>query len=102
MPSSEPNGGSDGLSGRRFGKVGRAWREDDYVTTHIETVIRDVPTGQYSNPIRIIAFNMSELWSEDPYEDVANELRRCCDFVQDYRPFRIGRPRAIAAANAPV
>ena len=35
-----------------------------------------MPTGQYSDPIRIIAFNMSELWSEDPYEDVANELRR--------------------------
>ncbi|MBR1157393.1 hypothetical protein [Bradyrhizobium sp. JYMT SZCCT0428] len=62
-----------------FGKIGRAWVEADYETTDLETVIQDLLTGQYSNPIRVIAFNTAERWSEDVSEDVANELRRRCD-----------------------
>jgi hypothetical protein len=36
-------------------------------------------SGQYNNPIRIIAFNTAERWSEDVSEDVAFEIRRRCD-----------------------
>jgi plasmid stabilization system protein ParE len=36
-------------------------------------------SGQYSNPIRVIAFNTAERWSEDVSEDVASEIRRRCD-----------------------
>ncbi|WP_249734107.1 hypothetical protein [Bradyrhizobium sp. sGM-13] len=36
-------------------------------------------SGQYSNPIRVVAFNTAERWSEDVSEDVARELRRRCD-----------------------
>jgi len=53
-----------------FGKVRRAWREADYEATDLETVIRDLPAGQFSNPIRIVAFNTAERWSEDVSEDV--------------------------------
>ncbi|WP_249167330.1 hypothetical protein [Bradyrhizobium sp. JYMT SZCCT0428] len=62
-----------------FGKLGRAWREADYETTDLETVIQDLLTGQYRNPIRVVAFNTAERWSEDASEDVAHELRRRCD-----------------------
>jgi len=62
-----------------FGRIGRAWREADYETTDLETVIQDLMTGQYSNPIRVVAFNTAERWSEDVSEDVARELRRRCD-----------------------
>jgi hypothetical protein len=62
-----------------FGKMGRAWREADYETTELETVIRDLLSGQYSHPIRVVAFNTDERWSEDVSEDVAHELRRRCD-----------------------
>ncbi|MBR1233658.1 hypothetical protein [Bradyrhizobium sp. AUGA SZCCT0182] len=63
-----------------FGKIGRAWRETDYYeSADLETVIQDLLTGQYSNPIRIVAFNTSERWSEDVSADVAHELRRRCD-----------------------
>ena len=62
-----------------FGKIGRAWVEADYETTDLETVIQDLLTGQYSNPIRVVAFNTAERWSEDVSEDVAHELRRRCD-----------------------
>jgi hypothetical protein len=62
-----------------FGKLGRAWREADYEATDLETVIQDLLTGQYGNPVRVVAFNTEERWSEDVSEDVAHELRRRCD-----------------------
>jgi hypothetical protein len=62
-----------------FGRLGRTWREADYEATDLETVIQDLLTGQYSNPIRVVAFNTAERWSEDVSEDVAGELRRRCD-----------------------
>ena len=62
-----------------FGKLGRAWREADYEATDLETVIEDLLSGQYNHPIRVVAFNTEERWSEDVSEDVAHELRRRCD-----------------------
>jgi hypothetical protein len=62
-----------------FGKVGRAWRETDYEATDLETVIQELLSGEYSNPIRVVAFNTFERWSEDVSEDIACELRRRCD-----------------------
>ena len=62
-----------------FGRIGRAWREADYEATGLETVLQDLMAGQYTNPIRIVAFNAAERWSEDVSEDVAHEVRRRCD-----------------------
>ena len=62
-----------------FGQIGRAWREADYEGTDLETVIQDLLSGEYSNPIRVVAFDTAERWSEDVSEDVARELRRRCD-----------------------
>jgi hypothetical protein len=59
-----------------FGKLGRAWREADYEATDLETVIEDLLSGQYNNPICVVAFNTEERWSEGVSEDVAHELRR--------------------------
>ena len=73
------------------GKLGRAWREADYEATDLETVIQDLLTGQYRSPIRVVAFNTAERWSEDVSEDVARELRRRCDLqMRDcHLPFKI-------------
>src|SRR5882757_964243 len=70
-----------------FGKPGRAWVEADVETTDLETVIQDLLTGQYTKPIRVIAFNTAERWSEDVSEDVAQELRRRCDLQMRDVPF---------------
>jgi hypothetical protein len=72
-----------------FGRLGRAWREADYETTDLETVIQDLLTGQYGNPIRVVAFNTAERWSEDVSEDVARELRRRCDLQMRKLPSTI-------------
>jgi len=62
------------------GRSGRAWRETDVEDTDLETVIRDLLDGQFSNPVRIVAFNLSEGWVRDVSEDIARELRqRCAD-----------------------
>ena len=50
-----------------FGRLGRAWREADYESTDLETVVSDLLTGQYINPIRVVAFNTGEHRSQDVF-----------------------------------
>lgn len=61
-----------------LGRLGAVWREADAEVTDLETVITDLLTGQYHDPVRVIAFNTAEHWARDVSEDVA-ELRRRCD-----------------------
>ena len=60
------------------GRIGQAWRETDAEAARLETVIADLLDGQYSSPVRVIAFNTAEGWSRDVSENVAHELRRRC------------------------
>jgi hypothetical protein len=62
-----------------FGRKGRSYRETDTETADLETVVVDLLDGQYNNPVRVIAFNTAERWSDDVSEDIAQELRRRCD-----------------------
>ena len=62
-----------------LGRLGRIWLEADAETTDLETVISDLLTGQCSSPVRVVAFNTAERWSEDVSADVAEELHRRCD-----------------------
>jgi hypothetical protein len=104
-PSIVPNGDDATvyLVADDFGKTGRAWAEADYETADLETVIQDLLSGRYSKPIRVIAFNTAERWSEDVSTDVAQELRRRCDlqmrdipfFLQDFTDRYEGRYRDV-------
>jgi hypothetical protein len=75
-----------------LGRHGRIWPEANSETTDFETVVADLLTCQYSNPLRVITFNVAEGWSRDASADVAHELRRRCDeqfrdvpfFLQDF------------------
>jgi hypothetical protein len=67
-PSIVPNDDND-----ETGRLGRTWREADYYEANdIETVIQDLLTGQYGNPIRVVAFNTADRWSEDVSRTSAN------------------------------
>jgi hypothetical protein len=90
-PSIVPSGNDQTvyLVAEDFGKIGRAWREADYEATDLETVIEDLLSGQYKNPIRVVAFNTEERWSEDVSEDVAQEIRRRCDLQMRELPVSI-------------
>lgn len=54
--------------------AGCAWRETDERDTDRETVLRDIISGQYAYPLRIVAFNTVEGWSRDATEDIADAL----------------------------
>jgi hypothetical protein len=90
-PSIVPSGNDQTvyLVAEDFGRLGRAWREADYEATDLETVIEDLLSGQYKNPIRVVAFNTEERWSEDISEDVAHEIRRRCDLQMRELPVSI-------------
>ena len=57
-----------------YGKFGRAFVETDIAEADRETVLRNFLTGQYSNALRVIAFNTAAGWSRDVSEDIAAEL----------------------------
>jgi hypothetical protein len=42
------------------------------------TVVRHLLEGQYSSPVRIVAFNPAEGWSRDVTDDIAAELAQAC------------------------
>jgi hypothetical protein len=69
-----------------LGKVGTIWREAGTETTDYETVIRDLLSGQYKNPVRVVSFNTAEGWSRDVSAEIAEELRQRCETVRRELP----------------
>ena len=59
-----------------FGAAGRVYRETDEASASRPDVIDDLLTGQFNNPLRVIAFNTAEGWTRDVSEDIAWELTR--------------------------
>ena len=94
----------------RFGqRLGCAWCETDEADTDFQALIRHLLEGQYSNPVRVVAFNTAEGWSRDVSGDVADELRERCaergevpDFLAEFlerhdtgRPIQLLLPIAV-------
>jgi hypothetical protein len=57
-------------------RAGAAWRETDEGETDVSTIVEDLLTGQYEQPLRVVAFNPAEGWSRDATEEIAEELER--------------------------
>jgi hypothetical protein len=49
----------------RFGEFGGVYRETEVERTDLETIITDLISGQFNDPIRVVAFNTLEHWSQD-------------------------------------
>jgi hypothetical protein len=62
-----------------FGNMGTAFPETDVNEANLETIIDDLMSGQYSDPVSVVAFNTAEGWSTDASEDIAREIRRRVD-----------------------
>jgi hypothetical protein len=62
-----------------YGQVGRSFRETDATKADRETTLRDPLSGQYHDPVRVVAFNTSEGWSRDVSHELAVELQRRAD-----------------------
>jgi len=57
-----------------FGQLGHAYVETDEAKADEKTVLNNIISGEYSNPIRVVAFNTAEGWSRDVTEDIARIL----------------------------
>ena len=57
-----------------FRPIGRAYREADEEASDRETIIRNMMSGQYQNPVRVVAFNTAEGWSRDVITEIAREI----------------------------
>ena len=57
-----------------FGQLGRAYVETDEASADEQTVVNNISSGEYTNPVRVVAFNTAEGWSRDVTEDIARAL----------------------------
>jgi hypothetical protein len=63
----------------RFGRQGSVYRETEVERTDFETIIDDLLSGQFNDPIRVVAFNTLEHWSRDVSGEIAEEIQTRCD-----------------------
>ena len=71
VPDKPGTDGTDPLVLNDFGPLGRAYVEADETKADETTVVKNILAGQYSHPLRVIAFNMAEGWADDVTEDIA-------------------------------
>jgi hypothetical protein len=87
-----------------FGRLGTAYRETDIERSDIETVITDLMSGQFNDPVRVVAFNTLEHWAQDVSKDIALEIQSRSDIdghdvpetVQDVVDTHAGPDRQLA------
>ena len=63
----------------RLGRLGSVYRETEVERADLETIVADLMSGQFNDPICVVAFNTLEHWSEDVSRDVALEIQTRCD-----------------------
>jgi len=78
--------------------LGRIWAETDVEMTDFRSVIGDILSGQYKNPVRVVAFNVAEGWSQDASSEVAHEICRACDAQSRDVPIFLQERRAARRA----
>jgi hypothetical protein len=88
----------------RFGGMGTVYRETEVERADLETIITDLMSGQFNDPVRVVAFNTLEHWSEDVSEYIAFEIQTRCDIqgvsvpehVRDFVASYAGPTRQLA------
>src|SRR5450755_3610510 len=91
VPSIVPSGDDQTvyLVINNYGNFGSAFAETDVSEADLETVIGDLMSSQYSDPVQVVAFNTAEHWAEDASEDVAREILRRLDLAGHELPSSI-------------
>jgi hypothetical protein len=88
----------------RFAGPSTVYRETEAERADLETIITDLMAGQFNDPIRVIAFNTLEHWSEDVSEYIAFEIQTRCDIggedvpesIRDFVDSYVGSDRQLA------
>ena len=68
---------------------GSVYRETETERSDLETIISDFMTGQFNDPVRVVAFNTLEHWADDVSKDVAQEVQTRCDIAGEPVPEHI-------------
>jgi hypothetical protein len=63
----------------RFDGLGSVYRETEVERIDLETVVTDLMSGQFNDPIRVVAFNTLEHWLQNISEEIALEIQTRCD-----------------------
>ena len=86
-----------------FGPLGRAYVETDEAKADEATIIENILSGQYSHPVRVVAFNTAEGWACDVTEDIARAV--WSKARSEYRPIGKAAQEFLARAlgvDAPI
>jgi hypothetical protein len=62
-----------------FGSRDTVYREAEFERADLEIAIGDLLAGQFNNPVRVIAYNTLEHWTEDVSAQIAAEIQSRCD-----------------------
>jgi hypothetical protein len=65
-------------------------REAELERTDLATIIGDLMSGQFNDPLRVIAFNTLEHWASDVSAEVAAEIQTRCDIDGEPLPEHVG------------
>ena len=57
-----------------YGGLGAAYIETDEMAASEDTIVSNIIEGEYSNPLRVVAFNTHEGWSRDVTKDIAHKI----------------------------
>jgi hypothetical protein len=84
-----------------IGHRGTLDQQREVERTDLETVLTDLMSGQFNDPIRVVAFNTLEHWSKDVSLDVAREIECRCDidgsdvpqYLAGFMELHVGRMR---------
>ena len=81
-----------------FGYLGRAYVETDETEADEAAIVENILKGEYSHPLRVVAFNTAEGWARDVTEDIAraalskaqSEHRSIARFTQEFLERTLG------------
>jgi hypothetical protein len=59
--------------------TGAVDRESEIERADVESVISDLLSGQFNDPVRVMAFNTLEHWAKDVSQEIAAEIVSRCD-----------------------
>jgi len=58
-----------------LGAIGIAYRETDIERADHETVVAELISGEFNDPVRVVAFNTREHWANDVSRQIAEEFK---------------------------
>ena len=73
----------------RLAASGAMCRETEVERTDLDAIVGALISGQFNDPVRVVAFNTLEHWSKDVSADVAAEIQTRCDIDGEPLPEHI-------------